>query len=399
MLDPPHHHPHTETREARLPETHEPDDERPLRVVEMVTIFGMGGIARHALGLGRWLKGRGHKVYLAGSHGDWVDEGAFDGFLPLETLKVGGEGGALPKRLGHLAASTVRLRRWLRASEIDVIHAHESAPALVAMIARVGLSIPVIVTYHGSDPKRIKGFGAIARHADKVVTPSYRAAEDLAELGGVPREKLSVIGLGVDPAPDDYPDDVAALRSKLLGEGTHLVVTIARIAYQKGIDVLVDCVQQLMKVQPGIRFVVIGDGPLEREMKNLAREKGVDGHLTFAGRNDTPFRFLRAADLMLLTSRWEALPISIVEAFQTGTPVVATDCSGVVQLVDDSVGARVPVGDVEAITHSVSRILSDDSLREAMGRNALERSREDRFDPDHVHSIFEQLYRDIRKLN
>lgn len=377
-------------------EPHAPNDESPLRVAEMVTVFGMGGIARHALGLGRWMMARGHKIYLAGSHGDWVDEGAFDGFLPLETLKVGGEGGALPKRLGHLIVSAVRLRKWLRASEIEVIHAHESAPALVALIARAGLGIPLIVTYHGSDPKRIKGFGSIARYADLAVTPSYRAAEDLERIGGVPREKLEVIGLGVDPAPDDAPEEVDALRSELIGDGTHLVVTIARVAYQKGIDILIDCVARMKERHPGFRFVVIGDGPLDTEMRKLAREKGVDDRLLFAGRNDAPFRVLRAADLMLLTSRWEALPISIVESFRTGTPVVATDCSGVGQLVDDSVGACVPVGDVEAITAAVSRILADDVLRERMAHAALKRSTEDRFDPDHIHQIFESLYREIR---
>lgn len=376
--------------------THETREIQPLRVAEMCTIFGMGGIARHTLGLGAWLKDRGHRIYLSGSAGDWINEGDFDGFLPIDTLKVGAEGGSIARRLGHLVRSAWLLRKWLKEKQIEVIHAHESAPALVALIARAGLGIPLIVTYHGSDPDRTKGFGAIAKHADQVVTPSFRAADDLEKIGGVPSEKLQVIGLGIDPAPNDLPDDVAALRAELLKDGDRLVVTIARLAYQKGIDILIDCVVRLKQSHPGYRFVVIGDGPLEHEMRELANEKGVDSHLHFAGRNDRPFRVLRAADLMLLTSRWEALPISIVEAFQTGTPVVATDCSGVRQLVDDTVGACVPIGDVDAITNAVTSILEDAARRQEMGDNALKRSKEDRFDPDHINRQFENLYAKVR---
>lgn len=197
----------------------------------MCTIFGVGGIARHTLGLGSWLKQRGHRIYLAGSHGDWVNEDAFDGFLQIDTLKVGGEGGAPPRRLGDVARSVFALRQSLKALDIDLIHAHESVPALVALMARAGLGIPLVVTYHGSDPQRTRGFGRVARHAEKVITPSYRAAEDLERLDGVPKKNLGAIGLGVDPAPPDEPKDVAVLPSELLSDGTHLVVTNARIAY------------------------------------------------------------------------------------------------------------------------------------------------------------------------
>ncbi|MCX8955182.1 glycosyltransferase, partial [Ruegeria sp. NA] len=94
----------------------------------------------------------------------------------------------------------------------------------------------------------------------------------------------------------------------------------------------------------------------------------------------------------LLTSRWEALPISIAEAFQVGIPVVATDCSGVHELVHDTVGACVPIGDVAAITQAVEHILEDDQKRTGMAASALERSKESRFDPDHINRQIEAPY-------
>lgn len=298
-------------------------------------------------------------------------------------------------RLLNVGRAALRLRGWLRKNPVDVIHAHESAPALVALLARSGMKVPLAVTYHGSEPERIGSFGKIARRADLVITPSHASAADLASIGGVPELKLKVIGLGVKPAPAYSEKDVSALREKLLAGGDRLIVTIARLLHQKGIDILLDCAAGMKADHPGYRFVIVGDGPDDAMLRARARDMGLDGYVAFVGRSEQPHLYLHAADLFLLTSRWEALPFTIAEAFQTGTPVVATACSGVVELVDGTVGATVPIGDVGAICSAVTDILKDDRLRASMAQAALERSAEDRFRPDWVHARFEETYRSL----
>jgi glycosyltransferase involved in cell wall biosynthesis len=366
-----------------------------LHVLEMATQFGVGGITRHILALRDSLRAKGHRITLGGTANVWANPENEADFLALPTRNVAGEGGGLVARLLSVAKAAWLLRRWLRKNPVDLIHAHESAPALVANIARKGLNIPLVITYHGSEPERIAGFGRIAAKCDLVITPSHRSADDLASIGGVPRDKLKVIGLGVNPAPIDDADEIAQLREGLVGDGKQLIITIARLEHQKGIDILIDCVAKYSKTHPQARFVIAGDGPDEEKLQALARQKGVDGQLQFLGRVSRPHLYLRASDLFLLTSRWEALPFTIVEAFQAGTPSVAAACSGVVELIDDSVGAVVPIGDIEAFCAALERILSDDKRRIAMGKAALERSREDRFRPDWVHDRFEQTYLDL----
>lgn len=363
-----------------------------LHILEMQTQFGVGGITRHVLALRDWMRAKGHRVTLGGTPAAWAAPETEPDFLELPTKYVSGDGGALPVRLFNVAKSAWLLRRWLKRHRVDVIHAHESAPALVANLARRGLGIPLAVTYHGSEPSRIASFGGIAGKADLVITPSHRSAEDLAKIGGVPEAKLKVLGLGVAPPPEDSEDEIATLRRELLGDGERLVITVARLEHQKGIDILIEAVARMIVDHPGFRFVVAGDGVDEAALKALAREKGVQGHLRFLGRVNRPHLYLRASDLFLLTSRWEALPFTIVEAFQAGIPAVATACSGVVELIDDAVGAVVPIGDVEAIAAAVTRILRDDELRAAMAKAALAKSTLDRFDPDWVHGQFEKTY-------
>jgi glycosyltransferase involved in cell wall biosynthesis len=364
----------------------------PLHVLEMQTEFGVGGITRHVLALRDWMRGRGHRITLGGTSSFWAGKDTEPDYVELPTKYVSGIGGSLPARLVNVAKAIWTLRRWLKRNRVDLIHAHESAPALVANLARKGLGIPLAVTYHGSEPSRIAAFGAIARAADLVITPSHRSAEDLERIGAVPRAKLKVLGLGVAPPPDDAPEDIAALRRELLGDGDCVVVTLARLEHQKGIDILIDAAARIVRDHPGVRFAVAGDGVDEARLKAQARGLGVDGKVRFLGRVSRPHLYLRASDLFLLTSRWEALPFSIVEAFQAGIPAVAAACSGVVELVDDAVGAVVPVGDVDAIAAAVGRIVGDDGLRKAMGLAALERAKLDRFDPDWVHRQFEETY-------
>lgn len=368
---------------------------KPLHVLEMGTQFGMGGITRHILSLSGWLRVRGHEVTLAGTADVWAGPDSEEAFLDLPTRYVAGDGGNIANRLRHTAVSAWHLRRWLAKNPVDLIHCHESAPALVANIARAGRAIPLAVTYHGSEPERIAAFGRIASKCDLVITPSHRSAEDLATIGDVPHDRLKVIGLGVTPAPDDSAEDIAKLRNELLGDGDRVIVTLARLLHQKGIDILIDCVAKLKETHPGYRFVVAGDGPDEATLHSLAQEKGLGEHLNFVGRTDRPIRYLRAADLFLLTSRWEALPFTIAEAFQAGTPAVATACSGVVELIDETVGAVVPIGDIDAICEAVTNILSDEPRRAVLAANALERSREDRFNPDWVHRQFEKTYYEL----
>ncbi len=364
----------------------------PLHVLEMQTEFGVGGITRHVLALRDWMRGRGHRITLGGTSSFWAGQDTEPDYVELPTKYVSAIGGPLHARLLNVARAVWTLRRWLKANRVDLIHAHESAPALVANLARRGLGIPLAVTYHGSEPSRIAAFGGIARRADLVITPSHRSAEDLERIGGVPRARLKVLGLGVAPPPEDSPAEIAALRRDLLGDGDRVVVTMARLEYQKGIDILIEAAARIVRDHPGVRFAVAGDGVDEAKLKAQARALGVDRQVRFLGRVARPHLYLRASDLFLLTSRWEALPFSIVEAFQAGIPAVATACSGVVELIDDSVGAVVPVGDVDAIAGAVGRIIADDALRQAMGRAALERAKLDRFDPDWVHRQFEETY-------
>ncbi|MCH4152307.1 MAG: glycosyltransferase family 4 protein [Sphingobium sp.] len=384
-----------------------------MRLLQLCTRFPPGGIQRHVIDLTLGLRARGNDVWIAGTRGAWMSEEIDPRFHHIDVHNVAGEGGSTPRRLWTAFRSGLALRKVLKAERIQLVHAHESAPALVAWVATRGLRvissqmnpsggseithkkrIPVFVTFHGAEPERISEFGKIARLcADLIITPSHNSARDLMTQGGVPESMVKVMGLGVQQKPRPPAEDVKKLRAELLDtEGKALIVTVARLAHQKAIDHLILAAKQALKVNPALRFVVVGDGPQREQAQHWLAEAGVSDAVRFIGHSDNAPLYMAAADLFFLPSRWESLPITIVEAFQQATPVLATDTAGVTELVDESVGAVVPIGDIEAMAAHLIALTSDRERLAALSEAALARAGHERFSPPHVQAAFEGLY-------
>jgi len=177
-----------------------------MRILQLCTNFRPGGIQRHVIDLVHGLRGHGHYVAMAGTRDSWVNEDVDPEFFHADIFKVSGDGGSVSARLWAALREGLKLRSFVKDKKIDLIHAHESAPALVAWVAAWGLNKPIVVTFHGAEPERIAEFGRIARMtSDLAVTHSHNSAGDLREKGGVPQHMLKVMGLGVQKKPRPPP--------------------------------------------------------------------------------------------------------------------------------------------------------------------------------------------------
>lgn len=365
-----------------------------MRILQLPTNFRPGGIQRHVLDLSSYLTAQGHDVTFAGDDGLWVPKGP--SFVPLPLNAVAEYGGSTARRAAALFRLARQLRPVLKARRIELIHAHETAPLLVARLASLGLGIPVAFTFHGSAPSREAEVARFARIAATITLSPSRTSLDKLIAKGLPRGRTRQLGLGIAPVPPLDPAAVASLRTQLMGpDGRFLVLSLSRLQEQKGIDIMIDVARRVMAARPDVRFAVAGGGPLADVVPGWIRDAVLDGKFRLLGPIGTVPLHLAAADLFLLTSRWEALPISIVEAFRAGLPVVATDCGGVRELVDARVGSLEQVGDVDGLTRAILALANDADLCRRKSAAAMDRSHEARFDPDSVHKGFETLYRDL----
>ena len=206
---------------------------------------------------------------------------------------------------------------------------------------------------------------AALRRARRVVVPSAYL-RDIALRWGLDPARVVVVP---NPAPplDDLPSRAEA-REALALSG-RVVATAGRLTAQKALG---DALAAIARVD-GASLVVLGDGPERPRLEARRDELGLGDRVRFlgAGTRDDVVRLFRAADVALLTSAWENLPHTVLEALAAGTPVVATAVGGVPEVVREGEnGLLVAAGDVEAIAGALARLLGDDALRERLAAAA-----------------------------
>jgi glycosyltransferase involved in cell wall biosynthesis len=187
----------------------------------------------------------------------------------------------------------------------------------------------------------------------------------------VPERKLAVVHNGISLQPAT-PAAAAALRAELVrGRPDYLVLTPARLHEQKGHAYLLAAAAQV----PDATFVLAGDGPLRSDLETRARELGVADRCIFLGhRSDVP-ALLAAADLFLLPSLFEGLPVSVVEAMVAGRPVIATAIGGTDEaIIHEVTGLLVPTRDPAALASAIGRLKGDPALASRLAAAGRERA-------------------------
>ena len=149
-----------------------------------------------------------------------------------------------------------------------------------------------------------------------------------------------------------------------------LLLTVGRLAPQKGLGLLCDAAALLARSPHRVRWVVVGDGPLEDELRRRVAAERLP--VVVAGRREDVPALLAAADVVVSTSTWEGQPLAVQEALQAGAAVVATDVGGTGEVTADA-AALVPP-EPEALAAAVGRLLADDAERDRLRRLARDRA-------------------------
>jgi glycosyltransferase involved in cell wall biosynthesis len=279
----------------------------------------------------------------------------------------------------------VELRRLFSTLGPDIVHTHNPKPGVYGRVAARVARTPVIVnTVHGLyvQPEdrwlrraivyRLERLAARCSQAELVQNP-----EDLETLErfGVPREKLHLLGNGVDLARFDParvdPERIVSIRRHLGAGPNHVVVgVVGRLVVEKGYREVFAAAAALRARRPEVRVVVIGppdeekSGALSAAELHAARDAGV---LVLGSRDDMEDLYA-AMDLYVLASHREGFPRSAMEASAMGVPVIATDVRGCRQVVDHNVtGLLVPVRDSATLADAIESLATDPARRAAMG--------------------------------
>jgi glycosyltransferase involved in cell wall biosynthesis len=307
--------------------------------------------------------------------------------------------------LGRRPGFDWRCVRWLKRllvnERISLVHAHQYTPFFYAVASRqTWRSLPVLFTEHGRfhpdrpSWKRLIFNRAFMRRGDRVIAVGSAVRRALIDNEGIQRERVAVIYNGIDPSPYLASTSLCAhVRRELgLSDNDFVLAQVARLDPLKDHCTALRTVSRLADNMPNVRLLLVGDGPQRRHIEREIARKGLDSYVRLLGTRRDVERILAAADLFLLTSISEGIPLTLLEAMAAGRPPVATRVGGVSEVVEDgATGVLVPAGDDQALATAIQRLAGDAPLRRRMGAAGQQRAIAS-FSEQQNHRAYSTLY-------
>jgi glycosyltransferase involved in cell wall biosynthesis len=298
---------------------------------------------------------------------------AFWGMFGIKGLRKFGEYTYLVTLLSYL---------WRHRNEYDLIHIHLlNQAAFSGVLAGRWLKKPTIIKLAASGlysdiyKMQTSNFALpgskqmlpIILKANRFVAINGEIVDELWEAG-VPKERILFIPNGIEM-------DKFGIKTDYGLQDPIRLVFVGRLHHQKGLDVLLQALSDIITSQSKFRWrlLLIGDGPLQHELREMARQLGVDREVEFGGFVNNVPSYLNTADIFLLPSRSEGLSNALLEAMACGLPCVATSVSGNVDLIRHfETGILVPPNDSTALADAIISLTEEESLRRRLGQAAHE---------------------------
>lgn len=334
-------------------------------VMHLLTGFEVGGAEVVALNLARCMDRSMFRVMACSLSGPGPMESRFAAH-GIETRYLTRRRTVLGKDLGM----PWRLARLLRRERVDLLHCHNRLPLLAGAIAAKPAGVKaVICTRHAIGMRRKRGQPwflerLVAPLVSHYVTVSRGVLERAVSTGRIRADKATVIHNGVDT--ERYVPAATGAR-----DATSPVVLgcVARLSDEKRHCDLIDALGELVNRGHDVRLDLVGDGTLRDALTSQVSRLGLGERVAFLGSRDDVPELLHRLDLFVLPSRFEGLPLTVLEAMATGLPVVATRVGSLDEVVEEGRnGLLVPAEDPAALADALEKLVTDADLRERMGR-------------------------------
>jgi glycogen(starch) synthase len=357
-----------------------------------------GGLARHVRKLAEAL-------VRQGVHVDVLTRGVARE-SELERARVGDGGGvnvhrvrepSWPRDLDRFVAWVEQMNSDMLAAgealaqehSYELVHGHDWLVGQAAAALADRLGVPYVTTIHATEHGRHQGWvdkppqshihsleRRMARRADAVIVCSYYMRGHVADIFDIDERRVAVIPNGVDPSELQPMGDLQALRNGLAAPHEKLVLLVGRLVYEKGFQLALDALPNVIEQVGNVRFLVAGSGTHEAELKAQAGRLGLCEHGTFLGwiGDDVLHSLYRIADLCVVPSIYEPFGLVALEAMASGCPCIVADTGGLREVVPlgEHVGLRFNGGDAEHLGVMIERLLVDEALRDRLVTQASE---------------------------
>jgi glycogen(starch) synthase len=269
-----------------------------------------------------------------------------------------------------------------------LVHGHDWLVAVAGDHLARRFRAPMVTTIHATEYGRHQGWvdrhpqshihGVerwMANRAERVVTCSAYMREHVADVYGLEEEGIAVVPNGIDPTELVPVADLDELRARFAAPQERLVLLVGRLVYEKGFQLALEALPGLIERLGDVRFLVAGSGTHETELREQARDLGLDLRGTFLGwiGDDVLHSLYRIADLTVVPSIYEPFGLVALEAMASGCPCLVADTGGLREVVpNEDVGLRFRSRDHDSLAALAERILTERELRERLVAEASE---------------------------
>lgn len=334
-------------------------------IVHLVASPFLGGPERQMLGLAAALPAGSRSVFLC-----YMENGKGQAFV--DAVRAAGHTAiALRYNFPYILRSAREVAQHLRELHADVLLTHNYKPNLIGLLAARRCHVPIIAVSRGWTwaTLRVRLYEAIDRRMlrwmDRVVCVSEGQAVKVRKAG-VAEERVEVVrnSVNVDRFARSVEGAEKSLRSLIPRPVSQVVLAVGRLSPEKGFDDFIEAARMVLQRRADVGFVIIGDGPLKKELQSQINAAGLKSSVMLSGfRNDVD-QLLPHATLLVQSSHTEGMPNVVLEAMAASVPVVATSVGGTPELiVHGESGYLVPAGDAEILSEGMLSLLGDSMER------------------------------------
>lgn len=318
----------------------------------VVTGLGMGGAEHVVVNLADELVNRGHEVkiaYLTGPE------------LVLPSNKNIEVVGLSMDSYKNLPSSYLKLRKLIKSFNPDVVHSHMFHANILTRLLNTSTNIPKLIsTAHNTNEGgkiRMLAYRLTDKLADISTNVSDEAVSEFIKKGAVKPGRMVSIANGIDIKKFTFDKSARKeKRQELSINNEKMLLAVGRLGEQKDYPNLLNAIAILQKTRKDFKVFIVGDGPLKDELQNLSKHLKLEGFVEFLGIRRDVDKLMSAADIYVMSSAWEGLPMVILEAMSSERIVVTTDCGGTKEVVD-GVGFVIPPNDPKSLASELNKVL------------------------------------------
>lgn len=262
------------------------------------------------------------------------------------------------------------VKQIVEKEQITVIHSHHRMAAFYTEIL-FGSSIIKIANAHNTFHDK-KGLTKLAYRNTKLIAVGEMVKKNLVDFYKISSEQITVIHNAIKPFEGKITP--IPLLTEYRDNGYKIIGNVGRLSEQKGMEYFINAVPGVIEKFPKTKFVIVGDGEDKDKLVNMVKQMNLDEYITFLGYRSDIQNVMSQMDFIVLSSLWEGLPLTPIEAFSVGKTVVATAVDGTPEIVQNGInGILIKPKDIKEIVNNICYLLNNIDVLDKFHVSAKER--------------------------